>query len=88
MRMKYEQTGKTRSDRGRSTPTNVSINAELVAEARALGVNISRASAAGLEAAVAEARAEQWLRENRAALEASNAYVEARGLPLASLRQF
>lgn len=74
--------------RQRSTATNVSLNAELVAEARALGVNISQASARGLEQAVAAARAQRWAEENRAALESSNAFVEAHGLPLQSLRQF
>lgn len=69
-------------------PTNLSLPADLVAEARALGVNLSRACEEGLERSVSEARQAQWLAENRAALESSNAYVEAHGLPLASLRLF
>ena len=32
--------------------------------------------------------AEEWRRENRAALESANAWVETRGLPLAGHRQF
>ena len=72
----------------RSAPTNVSLDAALVAEARELGVNISRASAAGLEIAVAKARAERWVQENQAALLSSNAYIEAHGLPLKKMRQF
>lgn len=79
------------SDQGlrkKSVPTNVSLDSALVAEARELGVNISRAAALGLEQAVANARAERWLRENHSALESSNAYVEAHGLPLDALRQF
>jgi antitoxin CcdA len=72
----------------RRIATNVSLDSALVAEARALGINISQASSRGLESAVAQARAERWLEENKAALEASNAFVEAHGLPLASLRQF
>lgn len=66
----------------------MTLDTELVAEARELGVNISRASAVGLENAVAKARAERWLRENGPALRSSNAFVEARGLPLKSMRQF
>ena len=31
---------------------------------------------------------ERWLEENRAAMDAWNAYVEAHGLPLAAFRQF
>lgn len=73
---------------GRSVPTNVSLDAALVAEARELGVNISKASLAGLEMAVAKARRERWLQENAAALECWNDYVEANGLPLSGLRQF
>lgn len=68
--------------------TNVSLDAALVQEAKALGVNISLASARGLEEAVKEARAQHWLAENQAALEASNAWVEANGLPLAKYRLF
>ncbi|MEI7607380.1 MAG: type II toxin-antitoxin system CcdA family antitoxin [Rhodospirillaceae bacterium] len=35
-----------------------------------------------------KARSEQWLRENRAAIDSSNEYVERHGLPLDELRQF
>ena len=69
-------------------PTNVSLDAALVEEAKELGVNISLAAAWGLEQAVAKTRAERWLEENKAALDASNAYVEAHGLPLAKHRLF
>lgn len=69
-------------------PTNVSLDASLVAEAKELGVNISLASARGLEAAVKQARGERWLEENMDALESSNAWVEANGLPLAKYRLF
>jgi antitoxin CcdA len=68
--------------------TNVSINAQLLAEARALEVNISRAAEQGLARAIAERRAALWLEENQAALESSNAYVEQHGLPLAQYRGF
>jgi antitoxin CcdA len=88
--MRMNSTGHLRRTRTRdkSVPTNVTLDASLVAEARELGVNISQASAAGLERAVANARAERWLEENRSALQASNAYVEAHGLPLKSMRRF
>ena len=73
---------------GATRPTNVSLDAALVAEAKELGVNISLASSLGLEQAVTTARNERWLEENRAALESSNAWVEANGLPLAKSRLF
>ena len=72
----------------RTKPTNVSLDASLVEEAKELGVNISLASARGLEEAVKEARGKRWLDENRAALDSYNAYIEANGLPLADLRLF
>ena len=73
---------------GATRPTTVSLDAAHVAEAKALGVNISLASARGLEQAVKQARSERWLEENRAALGSYNAYVEANGLPLAKYRLF
>ena len=72
----------------RSRPTNVSLDTSLVEEAKALGVNISLASARGLEEAVKEARGKRWLEENMPALDAYNAYVEEHGLPLAKYRMF
>jgi antitoxin CcdA len=69
-------------------PTNVSLNVALVDEAKALGVNISLAAASGLEQAVKQARAERWLEENQAALDAYNEYVQKHGLPLEKLRLF
>lgn len=53
-----------------------------------MGINISAAAASGLEQAVALRRAELWLEENRRALESSNEWMEANGLPLADLRLF
>jgi antitoxin CcdA len=72
----------------RTKPTNVSLDAALVVEAKALGVSISQASNRGLEEAVKKARAEAWLEENRAALDSYNAWVEAHGLPLEKYRLF
>lgn len=68
--------------------TNVSLRSDLIDEAKKLGINVSEACEQGLEKEVARNRAEQWLEENRAALESSNAYVEKHGLPLARYRQF
>jgi antitoxin CcdA len=68
--------------------TNVSLDAALLAEAKALRINVSQAAETGLSRAVAERRAELWLAANRDALESSNAYVEQNGLPLARHRNF
>ena len=70
------------------TATNVSLNAELLDEAKKLGVNVSRACERGLALQIAEIRARRWLDENREAIDSSNAFVEKHGLPLAKHRQF
>lgn len=69
-------------------PTNVTLSAELLEEARSLDLNISQACEQGLKSAIAGIRARQWLEENRSSLEASRQYVEENGLPLADYRNF
>ena len=79
------------SRRGPEAPkkaTNVSISETLLADAKELQINVSRAAEAGLDRAIAEKRAEIWLEENLEALQSSNDYVERNGLPLAKYRQF
>lgn len=68
--------------------TNVSLSESLLSEAKDLRINVSRAAEAGLAKAVAEKRAEHWLKENREAIESSNAYVDKHGLPLDKYRMF
>lgn len=77
----------TKSSQARRA-TNVSLNREHLAQARELGINISQACERGLVETIAEVRAARWLEENREALESSNAWVEANGLPLAGKRLF
>jgi len=74
--------------KSRTKPTNVSLDAALVEEAKELGVSISQASNRGLAQAVKKARGERWLEENKAALDAYNDYVAEHGLPLAKYRLF
>lgn len=72
----------------RRKPTNVSLDAALVADAKALGINLSRACEMGLAAELKAERERQWREENAEAIASSNAYVEKYGLPLARYRQF
>lgn len=81
-------TGRRNSAALRRKSTNVTLTVALVQEAKELGVNLSQAAEAGVAGAVARKRAEVWLAENREALESSNAFVEANGLPLARYRNF
>jgi len=68
--------------------TNVTLPEALVSMAKALGVNISQASEAGLAAAVKKAREQKWLEENKDAIEAYNRHVEEHGLTLEKYRTF
>ena len=67
---------------------NLSIDAALLEQARALDINLSATFEASLREAVRERKAAAWLKENRAALRSSNEWVEKNGLPLAQYRQF
>jgi antitoxin CcdA len=67
---------------------NLSIDAAVLADAKALDINVSRAAETGIAEAVRAEKGRRWLEENRAALESSNAWVEKHGLPLAEYRMF
>jgi len=73
---------------GPKRPTNVSLDAALVEDARALGVNVSAACEAGLRQELRSAREAAWLAENAEAIAAYNAYIDTHGVPLARYRQF
>lgn len=74
--------------KGARKSTNLSLDGNLVMEAKSLGINVSRACEAGLVEALREERKRRWQEENRAAAEASNAWVAKHGLPLARYREF
>lgn len=67
--------------------TNLSIDLDLLEEAKGLGINVSRAAESGLREAVRQENAAASLRENAEAIAAWNAWVEENGLPLARYRQ-
>ena len=67
---------------------NVSIDARLLAEAKALDVNMSRAADAGLAEAIRVRKTELWLEENREAIAQNNRYFEEHGLPFSEYRGF
>ena len=72
----------------RKRAANLTLDPELLEEARALGVNLSRAAENGVHEAVTKARAERWRSENAGALRSSNEYVDEHGLPLERFRSF
>jgi antitoxin CcdA len=61
-------------------PTNVTIRSDLLEEARALNINLSQEFEQHLAEVVRRHRAEQWLKDNREAIEAYNRHIEAHGL--------
>jgi len=63
-------------------PTNLSLNAALIDEARGFNINLSRAAEAGVQAAVDTARAAKWQDENQAAMADYNRWTQENGLPL------
>ena len=58
--MKYEQPAPRKR-------VNLTVREDIMAEARALGLNTSRAAEAGIEAAVREEKGRRWREENREA---------------------
>jgi antitoxin CcdA len=78
---------KTSTISGRQ-PVNVSLSRDLVAEAKAVGLNISMIAEAALSSAVQEARLANWAQENAAGIGAINQLIDEEGLPLARRRLF
>ncbi|MBZ9988715.1 type II toxin-antitoxin system CcdA family antitoxin [Mesorhizobium sp. BH1-1-5] len=67
---------------------NTSIDSRLIEEAKALGINMSRAAEQGIAKAISAEKTRRWQEENKEALESSNEYVKRNGLPLAKHRLF
>jgi len=69
-------------------PTNVSINAELLAKARSLNINLSATLESALKEQIRLQEQAQWLKENSEAMEAYNQFVERNGTFSDSVRKF
>lgn len=67
---------------------NLSLDSELLSQARDLDINLSRAAEDGIAKAVKAERERRWLEENAEAIRAENDYIEKNGLPLAKYRLF
>ena len=59
--------------------TNLTVREDVLAEARALGLNTSRAAEAGIEAAIRDEKGRRWVEENREAIEAHNRRIAREG---------
>jgi antitoxin CcdA len=62
--------------------TNVSLPAELVQEAKTLGINLSRACETGLKAALKDERERRWKIENAEGIDSYNEWIEKNGISL------
>lgn len=60
--------------------TNLSVDSELLRQAKAHGVNLSQTFETALRGAVREAEARAWRERNREAIEAANELANAAGL--------
>jgi len=69
-------------------PTNVTLNSDLLAQAKALKINLSQAFESHLEEVVREARRRRWLEENRKAIDEYNDHIEKHGAFSDGLRSF
>lgn len=67
---------------------NLSINADLLRQAKELNINLSQTLEQHLAVLVREARRQQWLAENKVAMEEYNRRIEAQGAFSDGLRQF
>ena len=74
--------------RSGKTRLNVTVDPALVADARAMKLNISNVVEAGLREAVRTAQARAWVEENRSAMESNAEWIERNGIPLAEFRMF
>ena len=68
--------------------TNLSLDQALLADAKALGVNISQAAEKGVTDAVRAAKRASWIEENQASMKAWGEWVQENGLPLEKFRMF
>lgn len=69
-------------------PTNVSINSDLLKEAKSLNINLSRTLEERLAEIITEKRSQQWLKENKSALESYNERIAKDGEFSKGLRRF
>ena len=74
--------------RARKKPANLSVDSILLEDAKRMKINLSQVLEAGLNAAIRQRRREEWLKSNRAALDAYNEHIEADGVFSDGLRAF
>lgn len=79
---------RTVAPRRRKKATNLSVDDSLLEQAKRLKLNLSQVFEASLTEAIRQRQREEWLRKNRAALDAYNEHVEKHGVFSDGLRWF
>ncbi|ABD70699.1 potential post-segregation antitoxin [Rhodoferax ferrireducens T118] len=69
-------------------PVNLSITADTIDKAKALGMNLSKTVDALLGEEVNRRYWEKWNEDNQVAIDHYNARIDSEGLPLAKYRSF
>jgi antitoxin CcdA len=69
-------------------PTNLSINSDLLQQAKERHINLSQAFEVRLAEILRDEKQRSWKEENREAVEEYNRRIEARGVFSDGLRQF
>lgn len=67
---------------------NLSVNSELLNQAKALHINLSATLERALTEAIRDKQRQQWLQDNRQSIEDYNQRIEAEGCFSDSLRSF
>lgn len=68
------------TNRSVKKPANLSVNSQLLAEAKQLNINLSATFERALEAEVKARRSAKWLEENKEGLQALNDFVDEHGM--------
>ena len=68
--------------------TNLSLDTNLLQEAKSLGINLSQSAETGIAEAIKQRKQALWLRNNAEAITSSNEFINQNGLPLAQYRSF
>jgi len=68
------------AERARKKPANLIVDGVLLGDAKRMNINLSQVFEAGLDAAIRQSRREEWLKNNRAALDACHEHIEVDGV--------
>lgn len=79
---------RTIAPRRRKKAANLSVDDRLLSQAKRLKLNLSQVFEASLAEAIRQRQRDEWLKKNRAAIDAYNEHVENDGVFSDGLRSF